>query len=594
MKRVWRTLEDKLNNYSIRKKLLLFYFCCVLVPLFITDSVILSILYSGEVKERSHEMANIASAVEAELIYTFEEAAKMVNAIYLNRSVYEFLEQEYATDLEFFMAGRQIEAKNFYEVGIGTGSTNIVMYADNETIVNGNHFYRLSTVESEDWCRKLMESDRDIVIQFYYIGESNPSAAISRKISVMRKLNYYKDLKSEKLVRIDLDYSTMVRKLVNMKYNMPVYVCSGDKIIYSNVGYSGTKADFDYLTGEEKIGYTREFTVYREPIRILIMETESDLFEIIRQHMPLILLMLAVNVLLPFVLAVIFNRSLVSRLAELSNAFDEVEAESLKEIEKVRGTDEIGSLMHNYNRMVRRSRELIKTVYRDRLEKQKMDIARQNAELLALHSQINPHFLFNVLESIRMHSVIKGEEETAGMIERLAVLERQNVEWKSDMIRLREELKCISAYLELQKYRFGERLWYQLETEEECLDYVLPRLTLSTFVENACVHGVEKKATACWIYVRVYCKNSWLYLEVEDTGDGMDENKVEELRERMKVSSIEAVKYNEHVGIANACLRLKMVTGQKAEFELESEQGVGTFMLIKVPIACLQTDKRKG
>ena len=136
----------------------------------------------------------------------------------------------------------------------------------------------------------------------------------------------------------------------------------------------------------------------------------------------------------------------MSRLTVLSDTFEQVEAESLKEIKNVRGRDEIGNLMHNYNRMVRRSRELIKTVYKDRMEKQQMDIARQNAELLALHSQIDPHFLFNVLEGIRMHSVLKGETETAEMIQRVAVLERENVNWKKDMVSIREEINFIENH----------------------------------------------------------------------------------------------------------------------------------------------------
>ena len=92
------------------------------------------------------------------------------------------------------------------------------------------------------------------------------------------------------------------------------------------------------------------------------------------------------------------------------------------------------------------------------------------------------------------------------MIERLAVLERQNVDWSSDFVRIQEELQFIEAYLELQKYRFGDRLSYEISAEPDCRFYLLPKLTLVTFVENACVHGVEKKASHCWIYIRAYKK----------------------------------------------------------------------------------------
>ena len=143
MNKLWNLLEQKINDYSIKKKLILFYILCVLLPLFVTDSVILGVLYGGEMKEQKNEMKNVASAVETELIYAFEEAAEMLNVIYINRSVNEFLEKKYESGLDYYEASREIEERNFYEVGVGTGSTSLVMCADNETIVNGDHFYRL-------------------------------------------------------------------------------------------------------------------------------------------------------------------------------------------------------------------------------------------------------------------------------------------------------------------------------------------------------------------------------------------------------------------------------------------------------------------
>ena len=218
-----------------------------------------------------------------------------------------------------------------------------------------------------------------------------------------------------------------------------------------------------------------------------------------------------------------------------------------------------------------------------RLEKQGIDIARQQAELLALYSQINPHFLFNVLESIRMHCVLKKENETAAMVERLAILERQNVEWNTDDTTIEEEVSFIKAYLELQKYRFGDRLSYEIDVSKECQNVKIPKLALVTFVENSCVHGVEKKSVPCWIYLRVYWKENCLIMEVEDTGNGMDEDEVKLLNHRMNHVQIDDIRKKKHVGVLNACLRLKMATKDQVSFEMESEKGIGTFLVIRIP-----------
>ena len=116
---------------------------------------------------------------------------------------------------------------------------------------------------------------------------------------------------------------------------------------------------------------------------------------------------------------------------------------------------------------------------------------QKEAEIHALEAQINPHFLFNALESIRMHSILKKEEETADMIQKLAIMVRQNVDWSSDSNTIKRELAFVEAYLSLQKYRFGERLSYQINAQEDCQNILVPKLTITTFVENACVHGLS-------------------------------------------------------------------------------------------------------
>ena len=253
-------------------------------------------------------------------------------------------------------------------------------------------------------------------------------------------------------------------------------------------------------------------------------------------------------------------------------------------IENIRGKDEIGKLMLNYNRMALRFNSLINTVYIAKMKEQETTVARKNAELLALYSQINPHFLFNALESIRMHSILKNEIETADMVKRLAIIQRQYLEWGNDFIKVEKEMELVKAYLELQKYRFGEKLSYQLEIAEECKEYVIPKLTVVTFVENACVHGIESKTTPGWIFVRIYRDKYCLYIEIEDTGIGMEDSFRSELLNKIKNANLDMLKEKGRVGIINASLRLKIFTDDEARFELEGEKGVGTTVQMIIPL----------
>lgn len=587
-------MENIMNDFNIRKKLIIIYVFCVIIPLVLTDSIILYILYDAEKKEQLHESENLANAVRYNLEYTFEEVVKEMNDIYVDSEINSFLNEAYTNGYEFYTASVELSRKASLDMPGGYDISNVVIYADNDTIINGGHFYRLSEADDTEWYQRYLESGKNLTFVSYYVGRSDMSALSMRRISLVRRLDYYKKDSCEKILRVDLDYNKIVRELAQISYGNSIYVCQGDRILFSNGAYSSSQEDFYTLTGEESIACKSSFDMYGQKIDVLVLKPQNSVFQQLEKHVPLIVFLVVANLLLPVIMVSMVNKSFTRRLWELGTAFDQIQEGTLQGIENVRGKDEIGILMQNYNRMVKRMNDLIQRVYKDRLEKQEIDLARQNAELLALHSQINPHFLFNVLESIRMRSLIQGEEVTAGMIEKLAVLERQNINWASDHVKLEEEISFVEAYLELQQYRFGNRLRYEIDLPEACADYYIPKLTLTTFVENACVHGMEKKTSTCWIYVRVYLKSSLLCIEIEDTGSGMEEEAVQKMNESMRNCSIDDIKENRHVGIINACLRLKMISEGNVKFFLESEMGVGTFMTIKVESEYLRAKTQKG
>ena len=153
----------------------------------------------------------------------------------------------------------------------------------------------------------------------------------------------------------------------------------------------------------------------------------------------------------------------------------------------------------------------------------------------------------------------------------------------NDAVTVAKECEFVKAYLALQKYRFGERLNYNIDIEADCMECQVPKLTLVTFVENACVHGIESKAAPGWIFVRIFKKAGFMHIEVEDTGSGIDPDALEKMKSNMKNADIDMLKTGGRVGVINACLRIKMVTESKAVFDVDSEEGCGTIVMIKIP-----------
>ena len=584
MGKVLHKLDLWMDDFTIKKKFYIFYVVCVLIPLIVTDSVVFLTTAKFDRERREHEMSNIASAVEYSLSSMIGNAGEIANSIYTNRDFEEFLSQKYTNSAEYVAAYQDFLSRTLLENALGMNGMIFTLYTDNDTVVNGGRVNTLDKLRNTESYLRLNTEGKSKGIFFVY-DDSSSRITRERRIVYLQRLDFY-DAETEKYLKIEFDYGSMVRTLKNMNYDNEVLICEGDRILLSNGQYGSYGSEYQRLDGSLRGAYEHSISLYGTELTIYVKPVENSFLTSIRNELPIILLLLAVNVIFPFWFVQIFNRSFTKRITELSRVFKSVDSDQLIPMPYEGGKDEISSMIRNYNRMVERTNGLIETVYKNKIREQEMLVGRKNAELLALHSQINPHFLFNVLESIRMHSILKKENETADMVAKLAVMQRQYVEWGSDSVSISQEIEFVKAYLALQKYRFGERLNYDIEVDRECEDFKIPKLTIVTFVENACVHGIESKSSPGWIFVRIVRYEEGLEIEIEDTGSGMEEDRLAELQNNMRDANIEMLKSGGRVGVINACVRLKMVTENRVEFGVEGEEGVGTTVTIRIP--CIQ------
>ena len=575
-------LEKYMDNIPIRRKFMQLYIVCVLVPLIITDSVVLYIVGGMERERERHEMANIANSVSYNINSMVDNAGEIAKSIYTNKSVNSFLEKEYDSSSEYYGVYRDFFQNTILENVLGMNQITFTMYTDNDTVIRGGKIDNMTSLKKtkayEDW----LERGENEGLFFTY-ERSGYANSYQRKIVLLQNLDFFQS-EHEQMLKIEFDYNNMMRMLRKMKFDNQVFVCEGDNILLSNGSFGGVGKDFEQMTVKQKQGYKQSVTIHGADLDIYVLKSDSSIGSAVMHFLPELAFLVLINVILPMGMVILLNRSFTKRISGLSKVFQSVNSEHLVMMVHENGKDEIGSMIRNYNRMVKRTNELIQTVYKNKLKEQEILVGRKNAELLALQSQINPHFLFNALESIRMRSILKKEEETADMVEKLAIMQRQYVDWGNDSVRIEQELEFVKAYLSLQKYRFGERLNYSLEVEEDCMRLQIPKLTVVTFVENACVHGIESKASPGWIFVRIYQKKEELWIEIEDTGSGMEETQIHKLEEDMQNVDIEMLKNKKSVGMLNACLRLKMCSENTAQFSLEGEEGAGTWVTIRIPI----------
>ncbi len=236
------------------------------------------------------------------------------------------------------------------------------------------------------------------------------------------------------------------------------------------------------------------------------------------------------------------------------------------------GSDEIAELSREFNRMVDDLRELIDRNY-------VMALRERESELNALAAQINPHFLYNALDSLYWQASDFGADKLAEDILAMSELFRLLLSSGDSDVFVERELAIITRYLHIQKMRFSRKFDYEVDVDEELLKQKIPKLILQPFVENAIVHGLERKDT--WGYVKVFGKieNERMVFTIEDSGTGMSRETLEGIFEQ-NASSNRIGRF----AIRNVKERIALKYNSDGVLEIDSELGVGSRVRISLPL----------
>lgn len=289
-------------------------------------------------------------------------------------------------------------------------------------------------------------------------------------------------------------------------------------------------------------------------------------------YMPAILLVGLLIGLLPLLL--IISNIVTKPLRKLTAAINEVSTGDFEQQVEVMTHDEVGEVAECFNSMVHAIRDLINENY-------VITLQEKESELAALQAQINPHFLYNTLDSLYWQAIEADNEEIAESILALSQLFRLVLSQGKREVSVSQEVELVSRYLQIQKMRFSKRLEYQVEMEDDIKKAKIPKLILQPFVENAIVHGFENVSTPCRLTVTGRLENGMIRFEIVDTGIGMRQDQIDAIWEA------EPEQYRkQRIGryaIKNIRERLQRKYGDKFSLEIQSEVGKGTRVVLTVP-----------
>lgn len=282
-----------------------------------------------------------------------------------------------------------------------------------------------------------------------------------------------------------------------------------------------------------------------------------------------------------FLLALLFgtrlSRSITRPMERLLQKMRTVETGNLDQLGELpadpsitRAQNEVGLLHRTFNRMLRRIRELIDENYAKQL------LIRET-ELKALQAQIDPHFLYNTLESINWMAKMNKQPEISRMVEALGFLLRSSVNMTEKVISLEQELDIVRSYVTIQRMRFEERLNFEIDVPEELYDTLIPKLTLQPLVENAIHYALEPKIEECHIRIAARLEGEQVHITVQDDGPGM----TAEFLERLYQGQVQT--RGKGIGLNNIMERIRLTFGPEYGIHIESEPDVRTAFHIRIP-----------
>lgn len=343
------------------------------------------------------------------------------------------------------------------------------------------------------------------------------------------------------------------------------------------------KFDKDFGTFEEQAYGETKHIFYDKSVAYgctLIYIAGDSLFGSDMQGMYYIIIIPSVFLILVNVMIIIiFVRKIYRPIMNVEAALHAiVSGETNLKLTKVQTGNELYPVYSDINSLIVKLKQLIDSEYT-------AGIMKKQAEIDALQSQINPHFLYNTLESIRGQAIVEEVEGIEKMVKALADIFRYSITNKNAMVKLEEELKNIDNYLNIQQFRFGNKFVVVKEIEEDTKSCLIPKLIIQPLVENAIIHGLETKPGKGTIKISSSLTTDSIIISVEDDGEGMDKDTLEAINECLaqgvSLKSSKDIKVG--LGLININERIKLIFDSSFGLKLYSIKKVGTKVELRIP-----------
>lgn len=575
-------------NMKIREKIIAIYIIGGFIPLVILITYLMNGTQNIIIEQTRTSAESELSVMSDRILETMRIVTDVSLRMYFDRELEHIAFNQYSSYDEMVSDYIAYENINNYMRYYYKEINNIRMYLDNQTIPSNNRFYAINEeIHSEDWYQETMKAGGSSVWNYVYDDINRKNYwCLTRLISTKEKKNVG-------ILMIQVR-SQLLEDSFNKRQYETIFVMNNDQIVVSNredideeqllalirtykkdgsnrVTYRGEDCVMSVMPLKYKKTKSRGIIVSFQPYRTLLKTANERSREGF--------VFIVCSFIMSLTLIYFFSNQFSLRVKLFHKQMHKAANGNFNFPTKMKGKDEIGLLYDDLYTMIESIQKLYAAIYEEKLQKEKLNSRQKDVEFKMLASQINPHFLYNTLETIRMKARCNKEYEIEELVKMLAKIMRRNIEVGDKLVTLKSELDLVQYYLKIQKYRFADKIKFEIELFCEIDNYKIMPLIIQPIVENAFVHGLEGKEGVGEIYIYIEEQDN-LIIHVIDNGLGIEKNKLERLLENM--NALEEL-HKSNIGLSNVHQRIKLLYGESYGLSITSQEQVGTSVSIILP-----------
>lgn len=584
---------------KVRNKILLIFIFAAIVPILLVGSV-------SVIQLRNQMLSHYDEQLDAE--------CTRVNSILfdITTTMYTSSESIISTQECMKLFGQQSEVdvtdsryqdvtSDLTRLKQNTASiASLKIYTDNPNVPENNYIQYTPSFKDQEWYPIL--SDK----AWNHWG-STASTRIRQEyyeLTLVRRVGTVSSRHSAYLV-LKIDNNHLKNRMNQYSYTIlssinhnPVYYSTDRNLLLTDFPFQKNPKKEFYsfsgcmkLDGKEQLAQIVSFRPYGTKDMIYTCVSAGDAYSNINKIIMTYMLVLFISIAVPVFVISLFSFAFSRRIAILKTAMHQASEGDYNIIDELKGDDELSDAFTDLKRTVELIREKEAEIYRAQIHEQLLTNKQLQMEYKVLASQINPHFLYNTLETIRMQSLSSGNRDVAHSIKLLGkamhyVLENSG----TNSTTLDRELSYIETYSEIQKLRFGNRFTFSIVTDEGIRpeDYQILPLLLQPVVENAVVHGLEAVEADGRAQLHISVENDTLQITIQDNGCGIDPETLEKLQYNIHHHNPED---SRSIGLFNINQRIKLRYGDEFGMRIESIPNEGTTVTIRIPAQNINADE---